>query len=110
MNIYEPERRVLRILAALKGGYLHLEMYDEKVGARLESTNFPLSQSDLWKLAKALEEKGLVASILERLDGLLIALTATGRAVMVSEGATFDAAVVANTRKLFEGGLCKAEM
>lgn len=87
-----------------------LDRYDEKVGARLERTNFPLTQQELWKIAKALEEKGLVASVLERLDGLLIALTASGREVMAAEGAAFEAELVAGTRKLFEGGLCKAEM
>ena len=61
-------------------------------------------------LARDLEQKGLVASILERLDGVLIALTAEGRKVMEAEGSVFDESSVEKKRTLFRGRISKAEM
>src|SRR5688572_31013870 len=100
MNIYETERRAMRILAALKGGYLSLDAYTRDVGKRLEVTEFPLSEGEFKALVRALEDKGLVASILERLDGLLITLTAEGRRLMEAEGAVFDSKNIEKTRTL----------
>src|SRR3546814_9084315 len=80
------------------------------VAARLEKTNCPLEASELQKLLRILESDGMVASIFERLDGLLYALTAKGRAVMEAEGFIFNAAEVAKTRTLFEGWQCKEPM
>src|SRR3546814_10965543 len=76
----------MRMLAKLEGGYLHIDRYGPSVAARLEKTNFPLEASELQKLLRILESDGMVASIFERLDGLLYALTAKGRAVMEAEG------------------------
>lgn len=110
MNVYPTEMRALRLLASLRGGYLHLDSYDRAVGQRLEKTHFPLSRSELNSLIRALEEKGLVASVLERLDGQLVALTVEGRSLMEAQGATFDAADVEKTRARFNEWLCKANM
>lgn len=110
MNLYESELRVLRMLAKLKGSYLGLDDYSEATGRRLEQTNFPLPKAELCSLVKGLEEKGLAASILERLDGLRVALTAEGRKLMSAEGAVFDKNEVEHTRNIFRAGLCKSEM
>src|SRR3546814_1478426 len=80
----------MRMLAKLEGGYLHIDRYGPSVAARLEKTNFPLEASELQKLLRILESDGMVASIFERLDGLLYALTAKGRAVMEAEGFIFN--------------------
>jgi DNA-binding transcriptional ArsR family regulator len=110
MNIYVPERRVMRILAALKGSHLALDDYNESVRKRLERSNFPLPKDEFRRLVRALEEKGLVASVFERLDGSLIALTVEGRKHMEAEGVVFDPAAVKRTRALFKEWLCKADM
>ena len=110
MNIYVPEHRVMKMIAALKGSPLGLDSYDESVGKRIEGSSFPLSQSEVRALARSLEEKGLVASIYERLDGLLIALTLEGRKFMEAEGAVFDAGSLERTRTLFKEWLCKADI
>jgi hypothetical protein len=110
MNIYETERRVLRMLAALKGGHLNLDGYDLNLGKKLEGTEHPLSEREFKVVVKALEEKGLVASILERLDGHLIALTAEGRQLMEAEGIAFDTEQVGKTRALFLEWRCRASI
>jgi hypothetical protein len=110
MNIYVPERRLMKMLAALKGSPLVLDGYDESVGKRLERSSFPLSREEVRTLARSLEEKGLVASIFERLDGLLIALTAEGRKLMEAEGALFESGSLERTRTLFKEWLCKGNI
>src|SRR3546814_5304550 len=108
--IHTRDLRAMRMLAKLEGGYLHIDRYGPSVAARLEKTNFPVEASELQKLLRILESDGMVASIFERLDGLLYALTAKGRAVMEAEGFIFNAAEVAKTRTLFEGWQCKEPM
>lgn len=104
------EMRALKLLAALRGGYLQLDSYDQAVGQRMERSNFPLSRSELSSLIRGLEEKGLVASVLERLDGPLVALTAEGRKLMETEGVSFDPVAVESTRSRFREWLCRANM
>jgi hypothetical protein len=110
MNIYETERRVMRMLASLQGGYLGVEHYNLDIGKRLEKTNFPISVREFQSVVRALGEKGLVASVFERLDGSLVALTAEGRKLMEAEGFVFNVELVEKTRTLFKEWLCKAEM
>src|SRR4051794_2773493 len=110
MSIYGPEHRVMRMLAALKGGPLALDDYDESVGKKLERSNFPLSQDEVRTLVRSLAEKGLVTSIFERLDGFLIALTVDGRKLMEGEGAVFDAASLERTRTLFKEWRCAGQI
>lgn len=107
MTIEARELRVLRILAALRGHYLALDTYGEVIG---QKTGFPLSKREFWELARELEKKGLVASVLERLDGLLIALTVSGRKLMEAEGAQFDVKDLEKTRRVFASWRCEAEM
>lgn len=110
MNIDLRERRVMRMLAAMRGNALAIESYDERLGKELEGSNFPLSVHEFRTLGRVLEEKGLVASVLERLDGLLIALTTEGRKLMEIDGAVFDPAAVERTRSRFKEGACTAAM
>src|SRR5262245_15540631 len=101
MSIYEIERRVMRILASLQGGYLGIDNYSPEIGRQLENTNWPISVGEFRSVVRALEEKGLVASIVERLDGSLVALTAEGRKIVEAEGFMFNLELVEKTRTLF---------
>jgi hypothetical protein len=100
--IYVREQRALRIVASCKGGYVALDFYDRMDVAKMEGgTNFPLRKHDFEQAMAILEKEGLVASTLERLDGVLYALTESGRRMMENEGFNFDEEAVAKTRRVF---------
>jgi hypothetical protein len=56
MNLYETERRVLRMLAALNGGPISRDTYDRDVGKRFEKTEFPISRREFAVIVRSLEE------------------------------------------------------
>ena len=87
----------------MKGGWLPIDTYS---GAA-EGGPFPLSAHDLEAALKCLEADGLVASIYERLDGLLYALSQKGRLRMEGEGFRFSDDELNRTRRLFASWLCK---
>lgn len=106
----EQEMRAMRILAKLSGWTLAFDAYDPIPGRNSEGSHFPLSKDALQNALRSLEVDGLVASIYERLDGPLYALTAEGRKRMEEEGFRFDPAHITRTQQLFKSYLCRAEI
>jgi hypothetical protein len=94
---------VLIILAKLNGAYLTIDMYDHPA---VKKSN-RLSHEEVLSSLKILVSEGLVASIFERLDGPLYALSEKGRQIMVQRGFEFDLAKIEKTRSLFSAYLCK---
>lgn len=96
---------VLKILAAKKGAFIAPASHDcQLVNAK------GLKQVELIETLRELEGEGLVASIYERLDGPLFALTVAGREAMGANGCSFDPAQLDNTRRIFEEALCSKPM
>jgi len=93
--------RAAQILAKMSGRVLATDNYQPGQDGHL----FPLSKSELQLALRALEVAGLAASVLERLEGRMWALTERGRRLAESQGFIFDPAEIERTRELFSAHL-----
>jgi len=97
--------KVLKMLAAQEGGALALDQYEDRDFGR-----YRLKKAEAVPALGRLVEEGLVATIYERLDGPMYALSQEGRKIMADRGYSFDGVRIEKTRKLFREWLCKTPL